>query len=116
MRPSLALLGVDPRVLEVGMRAVRHNIPIAGLWAQDHNQALVSSLRLGCCAFPRAAEPLAQAHWVIYSETDGPLPDGCQALNVTQLEFLGDQIAGPGLSEDWQKWLRGLGFQPVQGG
>lgn len=116
MRPSLALLGVDPRVLEVGMRAVRQNIPIAGLWAPDHNQALVASLRLGCCAFPRAAEPLAAAHWVVYSELDGALPQGLQALNVAQCELDENVLRCPGLTPDWEKWLRGLGFQPVQVG
>ncbi|MBT9583448.1 hypothetical protein IV102_08860 [bacterium] len=114
MKPSLALMGIDPRVLAIGLRAVEHNIPLAGLWAADHNQALIASLRLGCCAFPRAAEPLSQAHWVVHSELEGPLPEGLQALDVTHLELDGAQLLGADFSESWKKWLRGLGFEPVQ--
>ncbi len=116
MNPSLALLGVDPRVLTIGMRAIEHNIPLAGIWAGDHNQALLASLRLGCCAFPRAAEPLSHAYWVVHSELDGPLPEGLQALDVTMLHMDGRQLRGPVLSESWEKWLLGLGFETVQAG
>jgi hypothetical protein len=116
MRPSLVLLGVDPRVLAIGMRALDHNIPIAGIWATSHNEALIASLRLGCCAYPCAAEPLSQAHWVVYSELEGALPEGLQALDVRPLDLQGRQVRGPGMSDCWQEWLLGLGFEPVQVG
>ena len=116
MRPSLCLLGTDPRVLAIGMRAIENNIALAGIWAPDHNQALVASLTLGCCAFPQAAEPLSQAHWVVHSQWEGPLPEGVQALDVTPLQIEGRRLVGPIFSDAWQKWLVGVGFELVHVG
>lgn len=115
MKPALALLGLDARVLAIGQRAVECNIPLTGIWADDHNGALTASLRLGCCAFPRAAEPLSQAHWVVYSQTDGPLPEGVQTLDVRELQIEASRVSGS-LSPGWSKWLIELGFEPVQEG
>jgi hypothetical protein len=116
MKPALALMGLDERVLAIGQRAVECNVPLSGLWATDHNQALIASLRLGCCAFPQAREPLAQAHWVIYSETEGDFPAGMQALDVRALQLEGRRVSGPNLDACWCKWLIELGFEPVPAG
>jgi len=113
VKPTLALLGLDQRVLLIGQRAVEHNIELAGIWSSDHNSALTASLKLGCCAFPRAAEPLSQAHWVVYSETDGPLPANLRALNVAGLQIINDRFSGRELSEEWRKWLADLGFDTL---
>lgn len=116
MKPALALLGLDERVLAIGQRAVEHNIPLAGIWADNHNGALTASLRLGCCAFPRAAEPLSQAHWVVYSQVDGEIPPGVQALDVRCLQLDGHRVSGPNLDPAWCKWLIELGFEPLPEG
>lgn len=113
MKPALALLGLDERVLAIGQRAVECNIPLTGIWADDHNGALIASLRLGCCAFPRAAEPLSQAHWVVFSQTDGDISPQLQALDVRSLHLEGRRVSGPNLDPAWCKWLIELGFEPL---
>ncbi|MBX3170852.1 MAG: hypothetical protein KF760_25825 [Candidatus Eremiobacteraeota bacterium] len=116
MKPALALLGLDERVLAIGQRAVECNLPLSGIWAGDHNQALIASLRLGCCAFPDAAEPLSSAHWVVYSETGGDFPAGMQALDVRCLHIQGRRVSGPNLDPGWCQWLIELGFEPLPEG
>lgn len=111
MRPSLALLGTDERVLLIGLKAAEHNIALAGIWDPDHNQALLASLRLGCCAFPDPAEPLSQAHWVVSSCSQVALPSQIMALDVSCLEINGSRLKGP-LCSDWAKWLVSIGFEP----
>ncbi len=105
-------MGLDERVLAIGQRAVECNLPLTGIWAEDHNLALIASLRLGCCAFPDAAEPLAAAHWVVYSQTSGDFPPGMQALDVRSLHLDGRRVCGPNLDPCWCKWLIELGFEP----
>ena len=115
MSGCLVLLGTDPRVLSIGLQAVQHNVPLAGLWASQHDAALLASLRLGCCAFPEAEEPLSQAARVVYSELppqglSGQLP----ALGVNDLKVSGLSLhCSTELSIEWQNWLRGLGFEIV---
>ncbi|MFN8610501.1 MAG: hypothetical protein U0931_23380 [Vulcanimicrobiota bacterium] len=116
MKPALALLGLDERVLAIGQRAVECNIPLAGIWAPDHNQALIASLRLGCCAFPEPREPLAQANRVLFSEGQPDFPAGMQALDVRCLQLEGRRVSGPNLDSAWCKWLIELGFEPVPAG
>lgn len=113
MKPALALFGLDERVLAIGQRAVECNVPLSGIWAGDHNQALIASLRLGCCAFPDAAEPLAAAHWVVFSETSMDFPSDMQALDVRSLQLEGRRVSGPNLDPAWCKWLSELGFEPL---
>lgn len=117
MKPGLALLGLDPRVLALGRRALEHNVPILGIWAPDHNQALLASLQLGCCAFPCAEEPVSQAGRLLYSELPAswvkPLEGG---LDVNLLECSSTQIKAPQLSADWVIWLEELGFEVVSPG
>ena len=116
MKPALALMGLDERVLAIGQRAVECNVPLSGIWAADHNQALIASLRLGCCAFPGAREPLSQAHWVVFSENEGEIPPGMQALDVRPLQLNGRRISCPNLDPSWCKWLIELGFEPLPEG
>jgi len=111
MRPSLVLLGTDERVIQIGLRAAENNIALAGIWDPDHNRALLASLRLGCCAFPDPAEPLSQAHWVVFGCSQVALPPQMMALDVSPLQIDGLRLNGP-LSPDWAKWLVGIGFEP----
>lgn len=116
MKPALALMGLDERVLAIGQRAVECNLPLTGIWAPDHNQALIASLRLGCCAFPDPAEPLSAATWVIFSQNDGEIPPDMQALDVRSLQLEGRRVTGPNLDAAWCKWLIELGFEPFPEG
>jgi hypothetical protein len=113
VKPALALMGLDERVLAIGQRAVECNVPLSGIWADDHNAALIASLRLGCCAFPDAAEPLSSATWVVYSQNDMEFPPNMQALDVRSLQLEGRRVSGPNLDPAWCKWLSELGFEPL---
>lgn len=114
MRPQVALLGLDPRVLAIGFQALSENFPLAGIWASDHNEALLASLRLGCCAFPDPHEVVRQAHWIVFSEWPDSMPG--QGLDVRTLELEGKKLRACGLSSEWQRWLSGLGFEVASSG
>jgi hypothetical protein len=108
----VTLLGVDPLVLELGLRAVERNQSLRGIWATEHDAALLASLRLGCCAFPDAREPLRDSALAIYSELPpGGLPEGIRGLDVRFLQREGDRLMANGLDAEWQSWLRALGFE-----
>jgi hypothetical protein len=65
---AILLAGASPLVAALGVRLARANWPLAGIWDADHEQALTASLRVGCCAFPDAAEPLARAGFVLLGQ------------------------------------------------
>lgn len=113
MNPKgLALLGLDERVLLIGQRALQRNIPIVGIWAQDHNQALIASLHFGCCAFASALEPLQQAQRVLFSESPGlEWPSHLTCLDVRQLECSQNRVSLSRPEADWQDWFSALGFE-----
>jgi hypothetical protein len=111
VKAAVAFLGTDPRVLEIGLRAVQHNVPIAGIWSADHDEALVASLRLGCCAFPDAQEPLRSAGWVVHSELSPvPVSGNVRCLDVHRLQLDGCTLRGHGISLEWLSWLSAIGF------
>lgn len=117
MRTALALFGTDPRVMDIGLKAVHHNLPIAGIWAADHDNALLASLRLGCCAFAQADEPLRSARWVVHSELPGTgIAADIQFLDVQGLTIDGLTLTGAGISDEWLSWLAALGFKIVSEG
>lgn len=96
MNENLALLGLDPAVLEFGQRALHANVGIAGVWSSDHNAALLESLRLGCCAYPDAQELVGRAQRVVFSQIPpGGLPADKPCLDLT---------SGV-IPADWDKWL-----------
>jgi len=114
---GLALVGLDERVLLVGQRALERNVPIVGLWATDHNQALIASLRFGCCAFASPLEPLQQAQRVLFSESPGvEFPAHLICLDVRQLECSGERVSLSRPEVHWQDWLTALGFEVVVAG
>ena len=50
------LFGCDEGSTALGIRAARRNVVIMGIYDPDHHKALVSSLKLGCSAFPDPVE------------------------------------------------------------
>lgn len=112
---GLVLFGLDPRVLDIGLAAVRANVPVMGLWAPSHDRALEASLRLGCCAYPGADELLQRAERVVYSTWPAELDRFFPALDVTGLTLDGPQILGD-VDEEWWNWLQSMGFdRPTSG-
>lgn len=115
---ALALLGTDPRVLAIGLQAVRRNVPLTGIWAPNHDEALLASLPLGCCAFASPEEPLRSAEWILYSALpELPLPERARSLAVEGLTVSGVRlVSSHQLGMEWQNWLRALGFEIVCSG
>jgi hypothetical protein len=112
---GLVLFGLDPRVLEIGLAAVRANATVVGLWDPSHDRALEASLHLGCCAYPGADELLQRAERVLYSTWPGELRRFSPSLDVTGLTIDGRQILGD-VDEEWWNWLQSMGFdRPTSG-
>jgi len=74
-RDRLALAGLDPVLLGLGLLAVRADWPLVGLAGADHSRALEATIVLGCPAFPDLREPTRAARMILLEGPDRSVLD-----------------------------------------
>ena len=103
----LALLSVEPAIVELGVVASAKNLRVQGIHSAQHHRALLASLRVGCNAYATAEEALQGANVVFTASDSADVPSTGQECLVLRL-VPGSGFQCPPLQRPWAEEF--LGF------
>ncbi|MBI3928817.1 MAG: hypothetical protein HY319_24970 [Armatimonadetes bacterium] len=110
----ITILGAGPLATAMGVLLARANWPIEGISSRDHSAALVSSLRIGCSAYPDPLEPVARSSLVLLALAQEEVaPEAARLAPALGEDTVVAHTCG-GLGPDALGGRHGLALQPLQ--